>query len=477
MAAPVLQSTTPVNGADSVPVSQLISVNFDVAVDRNSITPATVMVFRADDEEPIYGTFTFSTDSTTVNFRPSNVLAEDTSYQIKVVGIDSGTGSSVKSSTGDFLAVTTTNSFRTGRELFLPITDSRVATRDDQELLGPIREESSLAVQPTGGPLEIESRTPKALTSQVLVSSTGFHITFNQDIDATTVTTDTLLVEQVPVWGMTQYYASLPAGADCPQLNLQQTGSLTTPDGTLAVEGKSIYYVLPSNEDFLHNTEVVVTVTEDIEATDGSTLLEEEEYFFTTEYFPLFFGVRRLRLNLGPVAASVADDTLLRIIHKNSIEAWELSGRAFNLCEPTYRYTQWVECKSVLDVISTLMLSREMSAGQTKTLGDFTVRYAPADPELGGKWKMASKCVDDIILNTSASMVAVSAVKGATAPGERFDFRLRTWDHLLHQSAPGANLRNERGEKARLSTEYSFDGKDSVFLNQFYIRSVPSTLI
>ncbi|MHA2067817.1 MAG: Ig-like domain-containing protein [Candidatus Thorarchaeota archaeon] len=477
MAVPVLQSTNPTDAATNIAVSEKITITFDVAVDRASITPATIMVFRSDDQEPIFGAYSFSTDSTVVQFIPSNVLAEDTLYKIKVVGIDEGTGSSVKSSTGDFLATTTTNSFRTGIERFLPLSDPAISDRDDLELLGPIREGSELAVSPTGGPLEIDSRTPKALASKILVSATGFHVNFDQTIAGSTVTTSTVVVEQNPVWGMTQYYASIPAGATKPVLNLQQTGDLTPPVGTLATEGDSIYYVLPSTDDFLHNTEVLVTITTEVESDTGAVLVEEDEYFFTTEYFPLFFGIRQLRLELGPVVASLADDTLCRIIHKNSIEAWELSGRAFNLCEPPYRYVQWVRCKSVLDVIATLSLSRDLTAGQTKTLGDFTLRSGPADPELGAKYRQATKCVEDIVIGPEGSGMAVAAVKGSQAAGERFDHKTRTWDHLLFQSQPGANMAFERGEKSRLSTEYAFDGKDSQFVKQFFIKSVPSTLI
>src|SRR3990167_3186271 len=471
MAAPTVSSTSPIDGATNVSVQDKITIIFSAAIHKPSITPATVMVYRTDDTVPIYGAFTFSNSDKTVAFLPSNTLEENTSYTLKLVGSDPGTGLYIRAQTGEFLATTSTYVFRTGTERFVSLAEA--TTRDDLEQIGPIRETDSLAVQPTGGALEIERRTPKPFTTQVSVSATGFLIDFDQTIDSATVNATNIEVTHYPVLGMKQYWASVPTGESDPKLAVQQGGTLVPPNGTFAVGDDVVYWNIDAGFDFLYNTEVVVKVTTDLEGISDATLPAEVEYYFVTEYFPLFFDARLLRTELGPAVASLHDDTLNRIIHKNSIEGWELSGRAFSLVNPPYQAVKWTKCQSILDVLGVLMQTRDIAGNQSKTLGDFSVRYGPSDPELSAKYKEALKCVDAIHMGP-ASMIATPAVKGWQAPGERWEHKLRTWDHLLLQSIPGANLMSERSEKKRLSVEYAFDGKDSTFANTYFIRVVPT---
>jgi hypothetical protein len=283
-------------------------------------------------------------------------------------------------------------------------------------------------------------------------------------------------VKQTPALGIEEYYGVVPSGMTDVQLLTQIAESswpTIPPVGTLTVIDDIVYWQLDPAANFLHNTEVSVKITTEVATPGGATLNEQIEYFFTTEYCPLYIGPDLLRIELGGLS-TLNDDTLCRIIHKNSIEAWELSNRGIPLKNPPFRIRQWVKCKSILDILGVLVLARDLREGQTKTLGDLTIRQQPSDPTLGAKYSQAEKCIDDLALFDDEDQLATVAVKGSASGVERHDFRMRTWDYLLLQAEPAANLQGERWEKQRHSVNYAFAGKDVRFAQRFFVRAVPS---
>ena len=247
---------------------------------------------------------------------------------------------------------------------------------------------------------------------------------------------------------------------------------MTPPTGSLIVGADKITFFLDPSRDWLHNTQVRINVSTDVKGSDGTTLLAADKYLFTTTYVPLYVSATVIQVELGPAVANYTEDTILRIIHKASLEAWELSDRNISLVKPPIRIRQWVEAKTILDILGVLMLSRDLRAGESKTLGDLSVRYQPVDPLLTAKYKQAQEVLEEIGLEGNTKLAEV-AVKGSASATERSDFRLRTWDHLLLQSTPGANLAGERYEKGRLSQDYAFGGKDATFIRKFFISTGP----
>jgi hypothetical protein len=475
MPAPVLASSDPIDASTGASVDQIITLTFDVALLAASVGPSTVQVFRSDDTVPLRGAI--SAASTKITFVPEKSLHDDTLYRIRVIGSDKALGFFLRSATGEALGTTVELSFRTGEERYVSLTE--IASRDDIERVGPIRETDPLATQPAGGSLTIDARTPEPYETKVLVSATGLTIDFSETIDPLTVNDATVVVSQTPVLGMEDYYAAVPTGVSsdgCPRLAVQGVDgstSLTPPSGTLVADGDKVHWVLDTTDDFLHNTQVRVKLTTSLAGlADGATLLETTEYFFTTEYFPLFIGSEYLRTELGPAVVSLTDDTLCRIIHKNSIEAWELSNRSFSLKEPTWRIRKWVGCKSILDILGVLMLTKDLTAGASKTLGDLSISSRPANPQLGAKFDQATQCLEDIQLFSGADLLAMATVKGSDSASERRDFRMRTWTHLRLQAEPSANMPHERSEKNRLGLQYAAGNKDQRFVQRFALTAV-----
>jgi hypothetical protein len=459
-----LVSSDPANGATGVSVEQVVTLTFDQNVDANSVSGATVQLFRDDTDFPVVsGTIA---SGKKIVLLPQSALDQDALYRVKIIGSDLGLGYALKASDGTFLATTIDQTFRTGTERFVSLTE--VASRTDIERIGPIRESDPLAIQPSGGALEIDERTPEALAAKVSVSLTGILIDFNKSLLHSTVNDSTIQVTQVPVLGLEEYYGDVIDGEF--KLAAQLATPLIPPTGVVFQSaGNLAVFQRDPATDFLFNTEVRVKVTTKVQGVDGSTLLQTDMYLFTTEYCPLYSSPDLVRLEMGPAVATLTDDTLCRLIHKNSIEAWELSGRAIPFRNPNARIKRWVLCQTILDVLNVLMLASDLRAGETKTLGDLSIRKQPADPMLGGLYRSATACVEANKPFSGDSFLARPSVKGQSAPGERFDHRMRTWDHLLLQSVPAANLGTERGEKARLSVEWAFAGKGAMFAQSFFV--------
>jgi len=116
------------------------------------------------------------------------------------------------------------------------------------------------------------------------------------------------------------------------------------------------------------------------------TLDEDYTFWFTSTYCPLFTTVNRVRLEAGPVADSLIDDTIYRMIYKNSMDAVDI----YNLAKSqTNTYTTWgcgpndipflfrryVECKTAYDILALMESVNGNNVDQLKTLGDLTIKY------------------------------------------------------------------------------------------------------
>ncbi|MFV8366445.1 Ig-like domain-containing protein [Flavobacterium sp. XS1P27] len=78
---PVVQSTTPVNGALAVPFRQVISATFNEEMDAATINQSTFIITKADGTT-ITGTVTYS--GTTALFTPSTPLTPNTTYSARI---------------------------------------------------------------------------------------------------------------------------------------------------------------------------------------------------------------------------------------------------------------------------------------------------------------------------------------------------------------------------------------------------------
>jgi hypothetical protein len=126
------------------------------------------------------------------------------------------------------------------------------------------------------------------------------------------------------------------------------------------------------------NMQVVITVSEDIEDIDGNPLGEDQEFYFTTTYNPMYSAIRRIRLDIGSFLKNTPDDTINLAIFEASIEADHLTfdknaAAMSNLYLHARR--QYVTCKAEQILLNNLI----NGAGgmlKSKRLADFSVEYS-----------------------------------------------------------------------------------------------------
>ncbi|MCK9429432.1 MAG: hypothetical protein M0R17_05470 [Candidatus Omnitrophica bacterium] len=150
--------------------------------------------------------------------------------------------------------------------------------------------------------------------------------------------------------------------------------------------GSLVSIVFPDG--FENNKQYEVTLSNNISGEFNSSnyyLENGYSFWFTSTYCPLFTTVKKIHLTGGPQTEMFLDDTINKMIHKNSIDAVDLYN-LYNNTSVAYDYwgctasgvptilRRYVECKTAYDLISLLKMSGS-SNEQLKTLGDLTIKY------------------------------------------------------------------------------------------------------
>lgn len=135
------------------------------------------------------------------------------------------------------------------------------------------------------------------------------------------------------------------------------------------------------------NKEYYITVKKSLSGTLTYGMESEYQLTFTSKYCPLFSSVDNIRFEAGGFINNLSDDTINRIIHKNSSY---IMNRYISLkgSFPSGYYTcggellnnafqRYVQCKSALDSITAVELS--IGANSSKKLGDMQISYGGID--------------------------------------------------------------------------------------------------
>jgi len=160
-------------------------------------------------------------------------------------------------------------------------------------------------------------------------------------------------------------------------------------------------YILPDiNDGFEYNKEVHVTVNPGISGIYNWPMENSNSFWFTTQYCPLFTNITTIKLMAGPSIEGFANDTIYRMIYKNSLDVIDIYN-ASNSC--SYNYTSWgcnpsqvpyqlrryVECKTAYDLLTLVDMITQEGTAQSKHLGDMSIKYGgkagSQDPGLKGR--------------------------------------------------------------------------------------------
>lgn len=151
------------------------------------------------------------------------------------------------------------------------------------------------------------------------------------------------------------------------------------------------YLLITPSGSLDYNQEYIITISGGILGInpDDTEIVSSDTYsfWFTSQYCPLFTTATKVKLIAGPVSDSVLDDTINRMIYRNSLDIiniYNMNGANIDPltwgCGPDnipYEFARYVECKTAYDILSLIdqLKNSAMAGGQTKTLGDLTIKY------------------------------------------------------------------------------------------------------
>lgn len=123
------------------------------------------------------------------------------------------------------------------------------------------------------------------------------------------------------------------------------------------------------------NQQIVITVSGLIEDTDGNALGDDQEFYFTTKYTPMYSSIRRMRLEIGSYLKDLPDDTINLAIYVASKEADALSFAKDSGTE-IYRMArrQWATCRAA-EILLNNLINGAGGLLKSKRLADFSVEY------------------------------------------------------------------------------------------------------
>jgi hypothetical protein len=148
----------------------------------------------------------------------------------------------------------------------------------------------------------VSSTSPEDREALVDPETTSYTVTFDDDLDSSTITDDSVTISSLAADGD-------PSGTF--------TGEMTK---TLTVSG-SILTITPDADQVFENNIVTIVLDSSISNTDGTTLSSDYEFFFGTTYTPFYAGIRNVRLRLGSAGNYFPDETV-------AIAIWDASRLA-----------------------------------------------------------------------------------------------------------------------------------------------------
>ncbi len=119
------------------------------------------------------------------------------------------------------------------------------------------------------------------------------------------------------------------------------------------------------------NSLVLITI-DGLKDTDGNSLAQSLDLFFTTEYNPFYASVEMLRMEMGTWAQSVTDDTIALSIHWSSLEANNITGVRPSSERYYFARSRFVMYDAALRLFS-MPIGSYGSNGKQKQLGDLLI--------------------------------------------------------------------------------------------------------
>ena len=390
MAAPTFSSSDPTNGATNVYLNKSIAATFSESLDSASVSGATVILRSVALDTVVDAEISVS--GATITIVPYTVLLANSIYRLTFIGADLGLPTGALQSGGDDLVSTQTVSFQTGEQLD---TSSVAKTEEEISLGGDLNLPSDIAI--SSSDMVIVSSLPTNHRFGVLTTQDTIKITFSNAINATTVTTDTVQLEQYAFLDEEQLLAKNKV------FYMNDTGSVSDYADLgidlLEVESDKVIKITPdATRDWLNNSTIEVHLAATIADTSGKKLGTPQKITFHIEPYPNLVGIRMVRNELGTLIPNTyLDDYLGLRIWLNTIEEYETLGSNIDIgaFSKNRAFREYIKCKTCIDIIQDIRGEKDLGAGVSKELGDLRISFFPAGSEVvSQKEKMLHKKMD-----------------------------------------------------------------------------------
>jgi hypothetical protein len=189
-----------------------------------------------------------------------------------------------------------------------------------------------------------------------------------------------------------------------------------------------------------NNFVIQIILDSTVSDTDGNTLGEDYEFWFTTEFDPMYSDPVLLRLYAGNWLSQVPDETLMLMLYESSKLADDITPPG---CSQTTYYKNARSRFVTYDAALRLLSLPINQGGKTKSLGDLFVKNEGASfidlldrllKERDEWFRVVNACGE---IAPGESLPPITTVKGRFDPDRRPIGR--RWDSPGRNDIPGAN--------------------------------------
>lgn len=430
MAAPTITSVTPSDGETNVFMNKKFIVVFSEAIDPDSVNGNTVRLVQSATEARVWTELELSQDGLTLTITPQRTLGQDETYRLRVLGDDTGLSFYILSlSTSDPMAATTTVEFTTGDDIEAwssEKTDTTIQREGELSLPADIQVVS-------GQRLTILETTPTNHSSGLPLSLSQVTAKFNAALDTGEFDSSWMSVTIRALMSYDEYLAkdrgdgTVVFSINDPEYPTGTDVDFTLPSGTVTMSGQYLIWTRDPEDDFLYNCEVEVIFSADVVDIYGNSLLEQHRFVFTLLAYPFYSGVDAVERELPNLPEMVDRDLIHALVWRNSIKAWQISGRAEPAAKAYRHYRTYAHAATCLDILDQAELPKTILAGQKKSLGDFFVGFeAGAVGKEGLKYKRLKAELEDAQEALRYVQGVHAVVKGSSST-DRPNWKHRTW--------------------------------------------------
>lgn len=389
MSAPLVTAQYPAPLATGVPTNVQVTATFDQIMDATTINETTfILVEDGTLGSTITGDVDYDYTWRRAEFSPTYYLDEYTTYKAILIA------SVIKSVGGEYVSGSTIQwTFTTGGEAAATGSESDPIVTGITVTLGGDIPASSYQEE-----LAIDYTYP-ANGDYKIAQDTAIDIYFTDDLwledtdtvilgagaysDPTGWIEDNITIEVEPVLGdesagFTPNSPTFSATYDADENKITLAPTSSGYVGSYYVNG---YYI--AGTETANNWEpmcdYVVTLKKNkFRGLDTAILDNDYSFYFTTVLTPMYISVNEIMGTFGGAFASVPENTIAFLIHRNSLRAQMLG----TITSPVQRYVKdYVYCKTILDLINSMYVSTAAGGIGKRSLGDMSISKSSSDIE------------------------------------------------------------------------------------------------